>query len=355
MRITISVFAHMAREDGTTWRAKGIAGILSKRHEVRIIDKPASVPTSETSAGVPNPLGLPKALSIVAPSDLGLVRKSDLVYCCNDFIRAPLYAALLRDVRMVYEAHSIAGLESRQRMRSSLLPTMYATLETTSVRKAHLSIALSSRIASNLRRTTDRVEIVSAFVDTSRFRRMKEATELRSGLGLEGQFVVGVLGPFTSPRNAHTLEIIQARIGQFDPEVTFVAIGEGLPYRPHQPSILSLGYVNDLPLYLSLLDLLLVLPAFPTFGPLNKILQAMSCSVPVLTSPKGLVGLDLLTPGVDVLVTSEEAVVESLELLRQSPMLLNRVARAGRQSIERNYSYDVVEPRLQRAIERAAQ
>ena len=72
------------------------------------------------------------------------------------------------------------------------------------------------------------------------------------------------------------------------------------------------GYLSDFQDYvnqIARLDAVLVPAQFPSFGALTKVLEPMACSVPVFTTPAGLVSFDHVTPGEDILICDESELV----------------------------------------------
>lgn len=86
----------------------------------------------------------------------------------------------------------------------------------------------------------------------------------------------------------------------------------------------------------------------------HKLLLYMACGLASVASPVG-VHVDMVADGVDgFLCGTTDAYVERIEQLLGDPALRERMGRAARARVERDYSLDAVAPRLAAALERAA-
>ena len=63
---------------------------------------------------------------------------------------------------------------------------------------------------------------------------------------------------------------------------------------------------------LSSLNAVLIPSKIATLGPLNKILESMACSIPVFTTPKGVIGLSNYENKKNILIFNEENLVEGI-------------------------------------------
>jgi glycosyltransferase involved in cell wall biosynthesis len=108
--------------------------------------------------------------------------------------------------------------------------------------------------------------------------------------------------------------------------------------------IVVTGFVEDIMPYFHYASLF-VAPFQIARGVQNKVLQAMSCELPVVTTSKGIEGI-IHVAGCDVLVadTIEQYTKHCLDLL-QSIELRKLIGRAARQTILANYAWpEVLKP-----------
>ena len=114
------------------------------------------------------------------------------------------------------------------------------------------------------------------------------------------------------------------------------------------------GYLDSVQDYidvLSDLDAVLIPSKIATLGPLNKIIEPMSCSLPVFTTPKGMVGLYYVKPGKDILIFEESELVNKINTLIFNDKLMKTIGKNARGIIEKFYSKKAIEYKLNEVIE----
>ncbi|HET6512975.1 MAG TPA: glycosyltransferase [Candidatus Kapabacteria bacterium] len=84
----------------------------------------------------------------------------------------------------------------------------------------------------------------------------------------------------------------------------------------------------------------------------NKLLEAMACGIPVITTPVGAGGIDGLVPSTHAIVTEtdHEIADRAIELLRDQTSSLS-MQRSARQLIENSFTWDTIYEALDHAIE----
>ena len=112
-------------------------------------------------------------------------------------------------------------------------------------------------------------------------------------------------------------------------------------YRIENERIIYAGHVEDYVEHLACLDCVLVPSRIATTGPLNKILEPMSLGLPVFTTPAGVVGLDYVNPGKDILVFEEKDLVNKIHDLIFDEELIEEMGRNARHTVEVYYSKEV--------------
>jgi len=288
---------------------------------------------------------------------LGITRillrhKFDVVYSCNDWLGLPIYLTMqVFNRRVVYEAHGILSEETKAWGKPSLLVWVLRCWEAIMLRRCDLVIALSGRIVKFYQRYARQIELVPVFVDTNVYRRNESAgQEIRERFGWRGKRVVGLIGPFDYNRwNDSALEYLEQNLDKFDERIVFAIIGKCKSKKLGR--CVYTGFVDDLPEMLSSLDAVLVARRLATSGPLNKIVESMSCSLPVFTTPEGVVGMDYAKNGKDLIVATESKMTATLNSLIFNDDLMRTIGQKARQTVETNYSYEANAGRLTRILE----
>jgi len=108
-----------------------------------------------------------------------------------------------------------------------------------------------------------------------------------------------------------------------------------------QPGIEVEGFVADVrPAYER--AAVVIAPLVASAGTNLKILEAMACGRPVVSTPAGVNGLDLSPGGDFILVHTGEEMADAIARLLASPEERRRLAVAGRKRVEESYGWDAI-------------
>lgn len=132
-----------------------------------------------------------------------------------------------------------------------------------------------------------------------------------------------------------------------DPPAVIQALSEN-------PNIHITGTVPDLRPYLQKATLA-VAPITYGAGIQNKILEAMACATPVITTPKAVAGLQV-TPEENILVAQDAASFATAILkILASPNLQHQIGLAGRQYVEKYHHWEEVASMLSNVYQQVTQ
>ncbi len=114
------------------------------------------------------------------------------------------------------------------------------------------------------------------------------------------------------------------------------------------PSITVTGTVSDIRPYLQQATIA-VAPLAYGVGIQNKILEALSCATPVVTTPQGVSALEV-TPGRDLLVAQDPgSFAEQVLTLLADPQRQQRIGQAGRLYVEEHHKWETIAAQLEGA------
>lgn len=362
MRIAISVHEYIANDNGTTIRAKRVFELLKNRHDITLIargDKGQGsgdvIIIAPQKTRLWNPDWNMKLIPVI------MKNKFDCILCSNDFFGFFSYFMLSKiyKYKIIFEVHGIPSEEGKERrypivlirVLAKILNRVFQIRDKFVVKHATHVLALSQKNLEFCQKFNRNIDLVPVFVDTNKFRKNAEKVEaIRKRYEIKDSKVIGLIGPFESERNRCSLEFLYKNLDNFDNRVKFVVIGE-CNERIFNERIIYTGYVHDLSDYLSCLDVVLVVERFATTGPLNKIIEPMSCSLPVFTTPKGVVGLDYAESDKNILVFREDELLDKVNELIFNEELMSRIARNAQATVEQYYSKKANETKLIEIIE----
>ncbi len=206
------------------------------------------------------------------------------------------------------------------------------------------------RVIQQLHLHPDAVFSIPTGVDLRRFRPMAPCEALRGALGIEKHaLLVGTVTFLRHEKGGHILiDALRLLKNQFS-DLRCLIVGTG----PEYPKLLTLiqqhgldetvamtGFREDIPDILSLLDVF-VLPSLEEGMP-QSLTQALAMKCPVIASEVGAVPEVVQDGQTGLLVPPQnpQALAEKMAFLLSHPEQGKRMAKAGREVIERSYSLE---------------
>lgn len=357
-KIAISVVVDLFADEGTTVRPKRVAELLRDSFDICFITRSSS--DMEEIDGIPVQMVRPARTRLW---NLKLFRTLygndyDYIYCSSDWFGFLTYYFLRRfyHYKIIFEAHTIISEEFKERKANPLKVFFFQVLEKFVVKRSDFLVTLSENIY-EFYSYKKNIELVHVFIDEDLFIRDHDDDLSLSDHDLSNRDhiqesgddyrVVGLIGPFDEFSNRYFLEFLEKNIDSFDDRIHFKIIGK-CQERIDHPRMEYTGYIEDIRDYvkvLSSLDALIVPSRTATLGPLNKIVEAMACSVPVFTTPKGIVGLYNILEGQEIFVFSEDDLVSGLNDNIFGEELI-KVAGNARGYVEKYYSKEANKQKL---------
>jgi glycosyltransferase involved in cell wall biosynthesis len=350
-KIAVSLIGNIAHTDGTTVRARSIVKLIGSKYEICLISRAKSIDSDLLRS-----LNLKKNASIVVKPEgtkfwnlklitVVLRNRFNCVYCVADmfgFVTYYLLSRLLK-YKIIFEAHALAHKEIEQ--VSGMKAIIYLLLETFIGKNADAIIALSGVTYGFYRRLNENTSFIPVFVDIEVF---KGCGKKRVN---DAEKIIGVVGPFDALPNKHQIDFLYANIDKFDKRIRFEIIGECNCRVPNSKIECTTARTReDYARTLCHLDTLLVPAKIATYGPKNKILEAMACGLPVFTTNKGIVGLDFAKPGENIIVCQESELAEAINQLMFDEAYLRKVGLEARKTVEENYNGQILSKKLLRTI-----
>jgi glycosyltransferase involved in cell wall biosynthesis len=197
----------------------------------------------------------------------------------------------------------------------------------------------------------DRCALVENAIDTAEFSRRLPAAEARELLGVPpGRFAIGAVGRLSAEKGFDVLirSVAQLLKAGLDVELLIAGEGEEMPRLRSliaelgaEARIRLLGYVPDTRKLYEALDLF-ALSSYREGLP-NVLLEAMALAVPVIATR--IAGVPRLVRdgenGLLVAPGDPQGLARGLAGLLADGLLRNRLGRAGRTTVERDYSFEV--------------
>jgi glycosyltransferase involved in cell wall biosynthesis len=341
-KLVLVLIPHDIGEDnGITIRSKAVCDILNPKYRVTALGSKSPYSVNALVLFIGFVVWMVKLLYLIPKQG------ADCVYCCADYFGFVISHLLSRvfGFRVVFEAHGIMSEENKAKNRPGIVIRACSLIERFVVSRADYVVALSSNILEFYNQFNANIELMPVLVDEKVYQKSSpKRPDLKT---------IGLIGPFDMPANKYYLEFLYERINQFDPRIQFRIIGK-CPGKIATPRVTYTDYINSRDEYVaefSSLDALLVPANLTTSGPLNKILEAMACSLPVFVTPEGARGLDYAESGKNILIASIAELAACVNQVIFDEARSGLIGMNARTMIEKRYSKTANGARLIRIID----
>jgi len=330
------------RANGTTVRAREIAGIIKDQFDTTVFTRSnedyniAELEKISIIAIKPEKTKLwnLKLIPFIIKTDF------DIVYCSNDWFGFLTYYIISKVLgyKIIFEAHAILSEEHGDSGCSEIKFIFYKFLERFVTTHANHVIALSKDIFCFYREYNENINLIPLFINEIVFQRRNQYLSHENAFDKNKK--IGLIGPFYEGSNRGFLEFIYENLNKFDDRINFIIIGR-CDTRINNKRVEYTGYLDSTTDYvtqLSRLDAVLVHRVYAITGPYTKVMESMSCSLPVFTTPKAMVGLEFAKNSEDILVFDENELIDRINEMIFDDELMQKIGRNARILIENFYS-----------------
>lgn len=350
IKIAVSVIVNAFENDGTTVRAIRILKILKNHYDLSLITRANEKQKLEDLEDIDVVIVKPDRTKLWNLKLIPLIMKNrfNCIYCAGDwfgFITYYLFSKIYR-YKLIFEAHAIFSEEAKATRHSRLFVKLSQTLEIFAIKHADYVIALSEDILRFYKKHSKNIDLIPLFIDENVFKKNKEGDKYKVK-------TIGMIGPFYNTHNKGFLDFIYNNLDRFDNRINFVVIGR-CDSKIKSNRIVYTGYLDSIQEYVnqvSRLDAVLVHRVYLITGPYTKVIESMSCSLPVFTTPKAMVGLEHAKHGRDIFIFEENKLIDKINELIFDDELLEKIGRNARITVEKYYSKKVNTKKLIDIIE----
>jgi len=370
--------------DGDRIRVHSILKRLAKKHTVRIVSfagikeltKPVGFKCEKTDVvrigkfaillNVIQALFTGKPMNVAAYDSKDMRKavkkaaeefKPDVIYCHR--IRTAPYAVPYNIPAVIDVVDSLGLYLKRQSKNSTgLIRKIYAALDKDRV------LQFEKNLGKNFKKIFINYEEDAEFLKPTGVIPAPNGAEIcavkKTADKKGGVFTLGFFGDFNYAPNKDGLKILLKKVWQkyykSDKSIRLIIAGKNSEALcSTSGNIVVKGYISDMEKEIKSWDASIA-PVFYGAGRQNKVLLSWACGVPVIASDfaaKGVLGKDgknLLSAG------SPEGFAKAAEKLRRNKALGQKLAKGGRLTLKRNFSWDksalIIEREIKNAVRR---
>ncbi len=341
MKIALVSGSDISEDNGISVRAKRIYKILKKEHDAVILYSYQKDFKNLFSIFLNNVIWNFRLLYLIPR------HRVDAVYLSSDFLGffSVYLLSKLMKLKIIFEVHGNISEENINKKRPKIIIKIAQFIEKFAIKNSDYVIALSQNIYQFYRRYNQNIALVPVFIDES----IKFDVLTQKNNGFKS---IGVIGPFDMPANEYYLDFVYENLDKFDANIVFHVIG-ACPRTINSDKIKYTGYIDSYSQYLSKInsmDLVLIPSKISTSGPLNKILEAMMCSTPVLTTPEGIYGIDGVKNYENILIFMENEIIGQVNEKIFDENILSRISTNAKKLVEYHYSKEINEEKILKII-----
>jgi len=311
LKIFLSIPGDLSDTNGTTIRTIAIANLLKADFNIKLVTRANSINNEVMLSHKFNKDMIitikPKGTKLWNFKLLNIIlnNKIDCVICESDLFGffSFIFLRPFFKYKIIYEAHALAHKEISQTSR--IKGYLYKLMEIIIAEKSDAIVSLSLNTKAFFIKYNKNTFHIPVYID---FPTIKMAQNEHAGK------VIGLIGPFDTVSNRYQIEFLYKYLNCFDKKIRFLIIGK-CNNRIVDSKVNYTGYLDSKEEYLNALfdvDAILVPVCISTYGPKNKILEAMSLGKPVFTTPEGVVGLDYAKPNKDIIVEAEDNLINNI-------------------------------------------
>ncbi|VVB81109.1 Trehalose synthase [uncultured archaeon] len=194
-------------------------------------------------------------------------------------------------------------------------------------------------------------EVVHLGIPVSIFAPPKSKTDAKRKIGLEGRRVIGFCGRIAREKDLPTLHQAFQKIHTKYRHTVLLIVGEGLEKEiPPSRSVIRAGRRDDVVPYLQAMDIF-VLPSLTETSSLAT-MEAMSAGLPVIVTPVGNIREYVVDKKNGLLFARQDVdeLVNRLIYLLKHPKIRKSLGKEARNTIVKNYSWDVTAEKIKKIL-----
>lgn len=357
-KLLVATDNFLPRHDGISRFLKEVLPVLQELYEVTVVSPNFGTYEAKGYNLVQLPLSKMKIGDYQIPklcfkSVRALVMKNDLVFCQG---LGPIgYAAIrasYKKKKCIAFTHSIDWELVPKAIENpifrSIVPDIVKWFVRRQYKKCNLLLMPAESISETF--TWNKIDtprqIVHLGVDSKEFVPTKDKKGAKMRLGLPtDQIIIGYHGRLAPEKDLKTLVRGFNRVKG----VTLLIIGSGLTSIENsltRKNIILVGAKDDVVPYLQAMDIYCLTSLTETTS--LSVLEAMSCGLPVISTPVGYVN-DYIKSGQNGILIPKQnpyALAKALEPLKASEMQREKLGFAARKTVEKDFSWDKTRNRI---------